>query len=105
MIIRLYQLPVEDDLCFRSYSTAIKNNRKIDLKNYNSNYALSLNESDNERPYEELCEMMYLHFQDNEKTKCRSMSVSDILQIDNTFWFCDSFGFVKLEKERDSIYA
>lgn len=54
---------------------------------------------ENESKYLELCEIIYkdsnLHH--IEGWKGHSMSVSDIIEIEGNFYYCDDIGFVKLE--------
>ena len=91
MKVKIYQLPVEHDRCFRGSDPG----KKIPLEDYKLVWEGELVARTLEKVYREL---NYAHPADY---KARSLSVSDIvsatLEGRETLYFCDSVGWVRIE--------
>ena len=68
---------------------------KINLKDYEVVYEGELEYSEISDALEELFEIF--NIRRPEDFKGRSMSVSDIVEVDGDNYYCDAFGWVKLE--------
>ena len=92
MKVKIYQLPVEHDRCFRGSEPG----KKIPLEDYKLVWEGELVARTLEKVYREL---NYAHPADY---KARSLSVSDIVEVIGedgvrNKWFCDSVGWVLVE--------
>lgn len=97
--ITVLQLKGSDELhhyLFSRLSLLEKLGLKVELKNYKSVYTdvREIPSDDNI----DFLEALYSEFQGVKPKgyKGHSLSVSDIIQIDETYYYCDSFGFKKL---------
>ena len=97
--ITVWQLKDSDDLHYYRFSRLSlleKMGLKVELKNYKSVYT-----DVRDIPSDDNCgflEGLYSEFQGVKPNgyKGHSLSVSDIIQVDETYYYCDSFGFKKL---------
>ena len=91
MKIKLYQLPMGNKKIFLSYAY-IKEEMKeeIILSEYELVYDGEIEGSDIEDAF------FVFNVNHPEGYTGRSMSVSDIVEINGTYYFCDAFGFKKL---------
>lgn len=102
MKYKILQLPIDDDLCFRSWTEAQKvcPNGKELLKRYKTVYEGELDKPANRRVLNELFEIFNINHP--EDYRARSLSVSDVVAFcDNnrdpiSHWFCDSFGWEEI---------
>ena len=86
---KIYQLPIGNKLAFNSY------NENIDLTDYEKVYDGVINFTGDDL----LEEIFYiLNMEHPSDYKGRSLSVSDIIEVDEEFWFCDTTGFKLLIK-------
>ena len=91
MKIKLYQLPKGNKKIFLSYAY-IKEEMKEEIKL--SEYELVF---DGEVEGSDIEDVFFLfNVNHPEGYTGRSMSVSDIVEINGTYYFCDAFGFKKL---------
>lgn len=92
MKVKIYQLPVEHERCFRGFNPGLK----IPLGEYELVWEGELIGRTLEKVYREL---NYAH---PANYKARSLSVSDIVEVvredgRGDKWFCDSMGWVLIE--------
>ena len=96
----IYQLDTENDdstirdFAFRSYQSVVNAGLKITKDRYSKVYTLESCE-----PIEN--EDFYLIFNEMrpDDFKGHSLSVSDVVKTPNGYWYCDSFGWKKLDWE------
>ena len=92
MKVKIYQLPVEHERCFRAFDPS----KKITLEDYKLVWEGEHDAKNLEEVYHAL---NYAHPADY---KTRSFSVSDIVEVigengKGDKWFCDSIGWVLIE--------
>lgn len=87
------------DYVFRDYDFASKHG--LSLKDYKSVYkdVISVGDGSDEGAVAELLFMIFNSNKRPEKYTGRSMSVSDIVIINNKYFYCDDFGFKALDIE------
>lgn len=92
MKVKIYQLPVEHERCFRCFEEG----KRVPVEDYELVWEGELIARTLEKVYREL---NYAHPTDY---KARSLSVSDIVEVigengKGDKWFCDSVGWVLIE--------
>jgi hypothetical protein len=92
MKVKIYQLPVEHERCFRGFDTG----KRVPVEDYELVWEGELIARTLEKVYREL---NYAHPADY---KARSLSVSDIVEVvredgRSDKWFCDSVGWERIE--------
>ena len=92
MKVKIYQLPVEHERCFRGFDAG----KRVPVEDYELVWEGELIARTLEKVYREL---NYAHPADY---KARSLSVSDIVEVigengKGDKWFCDSVGWVLVE--------
>lgn len=95
--VKIYQASLDSKIAFCNYEMAQDMNIEINLDDYKevANYYLSSDKED--------YIILESIFRDGNngtlksKFTMRSVSVSDIVELDGVKYFCDSFGFKKLE--------
>ena len=98
MKVKIYQLPVEHDRCFRGFDV----NKRVPMEDYELVWEGELGGRTLDKVYREL---IYAHPADY---KARSLSVSDIVEVigedgKGNKWFCNNVGWVKVDNEQSSI--
>ncbi|WP_214771558.1 YodL domain-containing protein [Exiguobacterium sp. s133] len=79
-----------------SMSKILKRDKiQVNLNNYVVAYEGEIEQEGSKPPLEELFYKFNMDYPEN--FEGRSMSVSDIIFIDNKYYFCDSIGWEKLE--------
>ena len=97
MKIKIYQIPEEKDrrnLMFRNYENA-QSRGGVDLAEYDLVFDGEVEANSLENVY---C-LFNQHSLIPQDYRGRSLSVSDIVETAEGFFFCDSVGFVELERE------
>lgn len=83
------------DWAFWRYSFA--QTHGFDFKEYNEVYSSSIEAEDNSH-VEDICEELFYIFNEERPSDFfgHSLSVSDIVEIDGRYYYCDSFGFKEI---------
>ena len=91
----ILQLPISSDNIFTSLSIIKKLGLNVNISEYSSKYEGDVDDNKSEF---EICEYLYKVFNMNrpEDFHGHSLSVSDIIKLGDKYFYCDSFGFVKL---------
>lgn len=91
MKIKIYQLPVENSKTFMNYNFITQTKKeKIDISEYELVFEGEVEASNLEEVF------TIFNVNHPEGYKGRSLSVSDVVEVDETYWFCDSWGFKNL---------
>ena len=97
---RIYQ--VKEDMLreygFRGYDEATDGGGKVEKKNYDIVYEFEL-ESSCELRLDDIYEIFNIHRP--EDFHGHSLSVSDVIETDDGFYYCDSIGWKKLNWRKD----
>lgn len=95
----IFQLRHGNNKMFMSKRMLDKMNMEINLDEYSNVYTGTLG-VDNSVNINVVLETIYniLNIAHPEDFKGHSLSTSDIVCIDNKYYFCDSFGFVEINK-------
>lgn len=99
--IRLYQVNKQNEnILFMRYDFLKQMNIKVDVnKMYNKVYEKAFESKSNVPiPHIDLLNKLYEIFQFCHPYKGHSVSVSDIIAIDNFYYYVDSFGFKLISK-------
>ena len=95
-IYQLKKIPDNHDFLFSSLELLTKYNMKVELNRYEKIYEGS---TENTKDIINILDNIYrwsnttIHPNDY---KGHSISVSDIIMINNEYWYCDSFGWEKI---------
>ncbi len=94
--IEIYQLPMEKDMAFCNMERFKKAGFRPHESDYEKVYTF---EEDMPEDMVEFLIEVYCRFNLNhpEDFRGHSLSVSDIISVDGVAYFCDSFGFEKIE--------
>lgn len=97
-VFQIKDLAKNHGLLFTPMRFLKKMNLEVSLNNYKSVYKDHIIADDNSNDFA-LLEKLYCIFQISKPATYNghSLSVSDIVRIDETYYFCDSIGFVKLD--------
>lgn len=91
MKVKIYQLPVEHERCFRGFDV----NKRVSMEDYELVWEGELDAKAIEEVY------VILNRNPPEGYKARSLSVSDIVGVavgwQERLYFCDSVGWVRIE--------
>ena len=101
MRIAIYQVRFDEsgrDYAFRSYDDIVRDFGNLNRGVYDKVYDFDV-ESSTEISLDDLYEIFNLHRPDD--FKGHSMSVSDVVETPDGFWFCDSFGWKKIDWEKE----
>lgn len=82
-----------EDMMFESFDY-IKS--KFDINNYDVVYEGEID--DNDKDVDDILEDIYVHFNmfTPKNFKGHSVSMSDVIRLDGTDYYCDRYGFVKI---------
>ena len=103
MNVVIYQIPVENNFCYRSYSFIYKMcNKRIPSEIYSIAYSGKLDAE----TLEDIFRILNVHHPKD--YKARSLSVSDVVEIKgrtgkSKFYFCDTIGFVPISFNKELI--
>lgn len=89
----------ERDFAFMGLSQLKKLGKEVEKANYSQVWEGELNLSEYKND-EELCERIYsfANFQNPLGFKGRSISVSDVITVDDEAFYCDRIGFTRLNR-------
>lgn len=95
----IYQTPVSTPYCFRSFAEAME--ADFSSEDYDLKYIGEVNIKDQTINYV-LDEIFIRHNRDDRPNgkKMRSLSVSDVVVLDNRPYYCDSYGWSEIPPER-----
>lgn len=95
MLFTLYQVDRSLTRAFgyRSYRELTDEGKVVDLQNYNTIYEGAVLEDNVDHALDILFNRFNVDFPDDYPERGRSMAVSDLIFIDNRYFFCDSIGW------------
>ena len=92
--VKIYQMNVNSDILFMPYDFTMKHGG-IDFENYDMVYEMCVIDNRNEyQILEDIYEM--LNIDHPHDSRGRSLSVSDIVELNGNRYFVDSFGYQKI---------
>ena len=91
----VYQAPVSRSYCFRNFKFAMKNGWT--KNDYVHVYCGSIKSETINEALEQIWEL--LNINRPEDYHARSLSMSDLVMIDNKFYYCDSVGWSECPEE------
>lgn len=97
MTIRIFKLPMSCSYAFMNYNFAVKNakNNKVTIYDYVNVYTYDIEHSDDILSLlDEIFEKFNVNHPDDYYSS--SLSVSDVVMVDDDAYYCDSFGWQKL---------
>ena len=102
MQIKIYQTETKK-LMFMPYDMVSKDKNLLKADNYKMVFSeefLDCHDASNTNDEHELLEKLFKRYNEDDRPNgqvCRSLSMSDILSLDGRLYYCDTFGFKKLE--------
>ena len=98
--IKIYQMKLNNEnhfYCYSSLDMLERHNLTVDINRYNVVYTRELNEK--VKNVYMLLESLFEEFNLRHPKDFRghSLSVSDIVKVNNNYYYCDSFGWKKLK--------
>ena len=95
----IYMLPREHDNCFMSYAWAMHHGG-VNKAEYERVYTGYIDPRENESA-QDVLELIYSEHNAPDRPgghRMRSLSVSDLVELEGSgTWFCDSYGFKKID--------
>lgn len=102
MKFRILQLKFNNktkDCRFLDYESAIKNKPDLSVRDYELTYEGSC-ESEGKPDYEVLDHLFYIfNMKRPDDYKGHSLSVSDVIMLNDTYYYVNTFGYKMLDKE------
>lgn len=92
-------LETEPMKTFALYDEIVEKFGSVDIDDYDNIYSGEIEEDD---VFEALLELLFTVFNTMkpENFKGHSLSAGDIVELDGTMWYCDSFGWKQLETQK-----
>lgn len=99
--VKVFQLKNSDNLHFHRFANLAeieKYNLDLSINNYDLIY-ITEKDFPADMKVIDILEHLFSEFQSNKPKgyNGHSLSVSDIIKLNNEYWYCDSFGFKKLD--------